>query len=95
MSNITKIMNNSFKSSALTRLIPEPKSSISLKGLVNTVSNAITNDSSTSMLNGEYASLIEKQMEMQEQMMLVSMISNSEKTEHETRMAAVRNIRVS
>ena len=45
-------------------------------------------------VNGDYASLIQQQIEVQKQMMLTSMISNVEKSKHETQMAPVRNIRV-
>ncbi len=45
-------------------------------------------------INPEYSNLIEKQLEMQEQMQLVSLYSNIIKSEHETQMAATRNIRV-
>jgi hypothetical protein len=44
-------------------------------------------------VQGEYAELLNKQIEMQQQMQLVSMFSNIEKSRHETQMAAVRNIR--
>lgn len=45
-------------------------------------------------IDNDYSALLIKQMEMQEQMMLVSMTSNIEKARHETRMASVRNMRV-
>lgn len=41
-----------------------------------------------------YGSLLNQQVEMQKQMQLVSLYSNILKSEHETQMAAVRNIRV-
>lgn len=41
-----------------------------------------------------YADLLERQLEAQVQMQLVSMESNVEKSRHETQMAAIRNIRV-
>ena len=42
-----------------------------------------------------YRQLIEQQIELQQQMMLVSMHSNLERSKHDTKMSAVRNIRVS
>ena len=42
-----------------------------------------------------YQAIIEQQMELQRQMLLVSMHSNLEKTKHDIQMAPVRNIRVS
>lgn len=45
-------------------------------------------------VDGQYADILQQQMEMQRQMMTVSMISNVERTRHETNMAGVRNMRV-
>lgn len=44
-------------------------------------------------VNLEYVDLLNKQIEVQQQMQLVSLHSNIEKSRHETQMAAVRNIR--
>mgnify|MGYP001239162202 CR=1 FL=1 len=41
-----------------------------------------------------YQSIMDKQMELQRQMLLVSMHTNLEKTKHDIQMAPVRNIRV-
>ena len=41
-----------------------------------------------------YIDLINKQIEAQQQMQLVSFVSNIEKSRHETQMAAIRNVRV-
>ena len=41
-----------------------------------------------------YAALIMQQMYQQEQMQLVSLYSNIEKSKHETQMSAIRNVRV-
>lgn len=43
---------------------------------------------------GSYAELLTLQIEVQQQMAAVSMVSNIEKSKHETKMAAVRNIRI-
>ena len=96
MSDITKVMLSSFADNSLKRIMPEPSSSYTFKNIVSAIKDVIS-DVSTPLtgINFEYAELINKQMEMQEQMMLVSMVSNIEKTTHETKMAAVRNIRVS
>lgn len=45
-------------------------------------------------LGSEFAGLIQTQSEAQMQMMVMSMHSNLSRTDHETRMAAVRNMRV-
>ena len=41
-----------------------------------------------------YQSLIQMQLDAQKQMLLMTSISNIEKTKHETQMVAARNIRV-
>lgn len=43
---------------------------------------------------GNYQGLIDQQLQLQKEMMNVSLVSNLNRTEHETRMAAVRNTRV-
>ena len=45
-------------------------------------------------ISPDFQSLIELQLQAQKEMMLVSMVSNVEKSKHETQMAPVRNIRV-
>lgn len=44
---------------------------------------------------GSFADLIQLQIQAQEEMQTTSMVSNIEKSKHETKMAAIRNIRVS
>lgn len=84
---------NSFK-----RMAPAPKSN-AVKSFFNTLGNAATSalagvaGGSSSL--GEYSELINMQIQMQQEMMTVTMVSNIEKSQHETRMAPVRNIRVS
>lgn len=43
---------------------------------------------------GDFASLIQLQLEAQREMQSTTMVSNIEKSKHESKMAAVRNIRV-
>ncbi len=83
---------------ALARLLPEPKSRVAktfgsvLSGLGSAIgagASALTGGA----IQSDYAELINKQIEVQQQMMLVSFVSNMEKSKHETEMAAVRNIR--
>ena len=83
-------------SSKLQRFIPEPKSrlGVSFDAVLNKVGSAL--GSAGSALSGvptEYTELLEKQLEMQHQLQVVSMHSNIEKSRHEARMAAVRNVR--
>lgn len=78
---------------------PEPQTSARLDftallkaagGIVNTATGA-----EVPGLDAPYQDLLNKQIEVQQQMMLMSMSSNIEKSKHETQMAAVRNIRTS
>jgi len=46
-------------------------------------------------VSSEYQELIDKQINTQRELQQVSFTSNIEKSQHESRMAAVRNIRVS
>jgi hypothetical protein len=50
---------------------------------------------SSASVDPAYQAILEQQMELQRQMLLVSMHSNLEKTRHDIQMAPVRNIRVS
>lgn len=83
--------------SSLERFTPEPANGLSsnfrkalraAKGVVNTV------DATLGGITGEMGELLAQQKEMQEQMMKISLVSNVMRTEHETKMAAVRNLRV-
>ncbi|MCB0320099.1 MAG: hypothetical protein KDD60_04180 [Bdellovibrionales bacterium] len=84
-------------SSGLVRIPPEPRSRIGfdfssiLQGISGLASAAI--GTQTGGIQPQYLALINKQIEMQEQMQLVSLTSNIEKSRHESRMAAVRNVR--
>lgn len=46
------------------------------------------------ILGGSGSDLIATQMEMQKEMQVTSMVSNIEKSKHESKMSAIRNIRV-
>ena len=45
-------------------------------------------------LDPDYRALLEQQMAFQKDMQVVSMETNTSRTEHETRMTVVRNVRV-
>ena len=88
------------------RFIPEPQTSSGfgpfqdvMRGLAGAAS-AISSNAGSAIsaiapeMNGQFQDLISVQLDAQKQMMLVSMVSNIEKSKHETQMAAVRNIRV-
>jgi hypothetical protein len=81
-------------SQGLGRFIPEPANGVApFKALLSSVANSLSGSTVFPGVQGEYAELLNKQIEMQQQMQLVSMFSNIEKSRHETQMAAVRNIR--
>lgn len=80
--------------SGLTRSIPEPKSRVGnwfnvlAKNIGALVGNRLEGVEGT-----QYADLISEQLRVQQEMMLVSMQSNLLRTEHETEMSVVRNLR--
>lgn len=83
------------------RFIPAPETSSTFDTIMNIVRGISGMIPSSSVLGGasgeigsQYQDLITLQLEAQKQMMLVSMVSNVEKSKHETQMAPVRNIRV-
>lgn len=92
----------------LARFAAEPKSGLGItfskvlggvgslvNKAVNAASSVITGGSGVGTgLDPQYQTLIETQIQVQEQMMLMSFYSNIEKSKHETKMAAVRNVRV-
>ena len=82
--------------SDFARFIPEPKSSpsVSFGGVVQTLAAAATQIvPGATGISGEYLDMINRQIEVQQQMQLVSLVSNIEKSKHETQMAAIRNVR--
>ena len=100
---MSSVDNTTSSKTRLLRFNPEPgfsgsldfKSVLnSLGGVANSVLRSTTGVSVASSIDNEYQDIIDKQIELQEQMMLVSMHSNLEKTKHDTRMAPVRNLRV-
>ncbi len=79
----------------LVSYLPEPNSILAsgFQALLQTGASV-----AGSVLSGgidpQYQALIQEQMRQQQQMQLVSLISNSEKSKHETAMTPLRNIRV-
>ncbi|RMD86889.1 MAG: hypothetical protein D6808_02410 [Candidatus Dadabacteria bacterium] len=78
----------------LLRFIPEPKNRLG-RGFLNTMRSLGGLGSSTITLDidPQYRELIETQIKVQQQMQNVTMESNLEKTRHESKMAALRNLR--
>ncbi len=84
--------------SAAAKYLPEPATSGvgAFKDVMNVVGDVGSSVISglSGAIGGDFAGLIQAQMEAQTEMQTVSMVSNIEKSKHESRMAAVRNIRV-
>lgn len=92
----TIFSGNSRRGAALGRYIPQPRgsSNMSYRSVSNAVGGVMRSAAAgVSGVDGDYLALINKQIEVQEQLQLVSLHSNIEKSKHETRMAAVRNVR--
>lgn len=86
------------KGDIVDRFQPEPK--ISGGNFFNTALQllggglgAVASDG-LGLVSSENAALIQLQLQTQKEMMYTSMVSNIEKSRHETQMAPVRNIRV-
>lgn len=83
----------------LNRYLPEPSSSgvgmfrDVLDGARSIATTAVGGVSSAA--SGDFAALIDKQIESQKEMQTTTMVSNIEKSKHESKMSAIRNIRVS
>lgn len=91
---MSKILDSHLVSDTMSRFIPEPKNRLGFSTFLRGIENAASSAAGFAGISPEYASLLDKQIEVQLQMQLVSMYSNIEKSKHETQMAAVRNIRV-
>ena len=74
-------------SSLVQRYAPEP--------VANFASALSGNSTNLVDISPEYRNLLEQQAQTQAELQQVSLYSNLERSEHETRMAAVRNIRLS
>jgi hypothetical protein len=85
------------KVTSLGRFIAKPKNRLgdSFQQVMQGVRSAADTAASLSGVGGDYSAILQQQMEMQRQMMTVSMVSNTERTRHETNMVGIRNMRVS
>lgn len=84
-------------SSAAARYLPEPAAKgvglfRDVMGLVSDVEKGDVGGVPTEAL-GDFAELIQMQIEVQKEMQTTTMVSNIEKSRHETKMAPIRNIR--
>jgi hypothetical protein len=93
---INAASTGAFAANALRRMLPEPRSRLArgFDGVLRAASGA-TGSSGGSTIDPQYQELLDKQIAFQTQMQLVSLTSNSEKSAHEARMAAIRNVRTS
>jgi hypothetical protein len=73
----------------------EPRSSLAqgFRSVLSGVGSALGTASSIAGVDPLYSDLLSQQMEMQKQLQLVSLHSNVEKSRHESKMAAIRNVR--
>lgn len=79
---------------SLQRFQPEPRSRLSID-FGSVLSGVVSAAGATfAGIDPGYVALLNRQIETQQQMQLVSMESNIEKSRHETQMAAIRNVRV-
>ena len=74
-----------------TRFVPEPVA----RGVDFAASLAGARESLMLDVSPEYRDLINKQLEAQAELQQTTMVSNIERSKHESRMSAIRNIRVS
>ena len=93
--NSASNVNNAI--SALGRFTAQPNHRLgnTFSKALDIAGAAVGKAASIAGVDGDYSAILQQQMEMQRQMMTVSMISNTERTRHETNMVGVRNMRVS
>ncbi len=99
MSSTDSISNNIlFKNgTGALRFAPEPKTGMSrgFRSALDAAENVVSAGASVLLgLDPKYEALLQKQLHVQEQMQLISLRSNIEKSKHDSKMAAIRNIRV-
>lgn len=100
MSNSVSTLNGAAEvSAAAAKYLPEPATKgmgifRDVVDLVSSVGEGVIGGIPTAA-TGDYASLIQLQLEAQREMQTTTMVSNIEKSKHESKMSAVRNIRVS
>lgn len=72
------------------RYLPEPASGAA--NFLQSIAKVSAGD--TSAISGDTGELINKQIELQREMLQVTLFSNVERTRHETSMAPARNVRL-
>lgn len=81
--------------STLRMYSPEPRSRLAstFGTIIQRLAGLAGANSPSPQLGEGYQDLIDRQILMQEQLQLVSLESNIEKSKHEARMAPIRNVR--
>ena len=81
---------------SLQRFLPEPKNRLgrAFASVLKSVGSGFVGGQSFGAIDPAYQDLINQQIQIQQQMQLVSLHSNIERSKHETQMAALRNLRV-
>lgn len=90
-------INPNLSTSSAANYLPEPSSTGT--GVFNDVVSAVKSVAKevggvSLEATGSFAELIQAQIDSQMEMQTTSMISNIERSKHESKMAAIRNIRV-
>ena len=101
MSQVDKVTDSfnydNFDSSGLTRYtpVPETESSVNFSGVLDSLGSLAGTVATvaTGGIQSEFQEMIALQMYWQQQMQKVSLLSNIIKSEHETRMSAIRNVK--
>lgn len=84
-------------SSGAASYLPEPATTGTgvFKDVISAVKNVAREVGGVSLeSSGSFAELIQAQIDAQMEMQTTSMISNIERSKHESKMAAIRNVRV-
>lgn len=81
---------------ALGRFIPAPtaRGGATFRSVLNSIGGALGSAAGFPGVDPEYTALLQEQVRVQQQMQLVSLFSNIEKSKHETQMVSIRNLRV-
>jgi len=96
MSGVSGIGLNRLSSSGeFARFTPQPKNTagIGFQDVLKAATSIAGTVAPVAGLDSGYQALIAKQIEVQQQMQMMTMHSNIEKSKHETQMSAIRNMR--
>ena len=103
MGNELSSISQSIKPATAARYLPEPASTSSawsFRSVMKTVRDVAADAVGGAVggvsqgIGGDFGELINAQIAAQEEMQTTTMVSNVEKSKHESKMAAIRNIRV-